>query len=79
MAMQKPTADKIEIKTAELMIKKIVIKLGALALAQEAKKGFPQGIPSVAKQYMEANGITEQDILPDQPEQESPAQAGQAG
>lgn len=78
MAMQKPTADKIEIKTAELMIKKIVIKLGALALAQEAKKGFPQGIPSVAKQYMEANGITEQDILPDQPEQESPAQAGQA-
>ena len=78
MTMQDPTSDKVEIKTAELMIKKSIIKLGALALAQEAKKGFPQGIPAVAKQYMEANGITEQDILPDQPEQESPAQAGQA-
>ena len=77
MTMQDPSSDKVEIKTAELMIKKIVIKLGALALAQEAKKGFPQGIPAVAKQYMEANGITEQDILPDQPEQESPAQADQ--
>jgi hypothetical protein len=76
--MQDPSSDKVQIKTAELMIKKMIIKLGALALAQEAKKGFPQGIPSVAKQYMEANGISEQDILPDQPEQESPAQAGQA-
>ena len=76
--MQDPSSDKVQIKTAELMIKKMIIKLGALALAQEAKKGFPQGIPSVAKQYMEANEISEQDILPDQPEQESPAQAGQA-
>jgi hypothetical protein len=76
--MQDPSSDKVQIKTAELMIKKMIIKLGALALAQEAKKGFPQGIPSVAKQYMEANDISEQDILPDQPEQESPAQAGQA-
>jgi hypothetical protein len=78
MTMQDPSSDKVQIKTAELMIKKIIIKLGALSLAQEAKKGFPQGIPSVAKQYMEANGISEQDILPDQPEQESPAQEGQA-
>jgi hypothetical protein len=76
--MQDPSSDKVQIKTAELMIKKMIIKLGALALAQEAKKGFPQGIPSVAKQYMEANDISEKDILPDQPEQESPAQAGQA-
>jgi hypothetical protein len=78
MTMQDPSSDKVQIKTAELMIKKMIIKLGALSLAQEAKKGFPQGIPSVAKQYMEANGISEQDILPDQPEQESPAQEGQA-
>jgi hypothetical protein len=78
MTMQDPSSDKVQIKTAELMIKKIIIKLGALALAQEAKKGFPQGIPVVAKQYMEANSISEQDILPDQPEQESPAQQGQA-
>jgi len=76
--MQDPSSDKVQIKTAELMIKKMIIKLGALALAQESKKGFPQGIPAVAKQYMEANAISEQDILPDEPEQESPAQADQA-
>jgi hypothetical protein len=35
-----------------------------LALAQESKKGFPQGIPVVAKPYMEANKISEEDILP---------------
>ena len=58
MTMQDSSSDKVQIKTAELMIKKIIIKLGALALAQEAKKGFPQGIPVVAKQYMEANGIS---------------------
>ena len=53
--------------TAELMIKKYVIKLGALALAQEAKKGFPQGIPNVARPYMESVGLSEEDILPNDP------------
>ena len=52
------------IKTAELMIKKYVIKLGCLALAQEAKKGYPQGIPAVARPCLESKGITEADILP---------------
>jgi hypothetical protein len=78
MTLQNQDSDKIDVKTAELMIKKALVKLGALALAQEAKKGFPQGIPAVAKPYMEANGISEQDILPDQPQQESPEQEGQA-
>ena len=56
--------DAIERKTAELMIKKYVVKLGCLALAQESMKGFPQGIPAVAKPCMEARGLTEEDILP---------------
>ena len=60
-----PDSGKLERKTAELMIKNMIMKLGALALAQEAKKGFPQGIPEVAKPYMEANGIAEEDLIPE--------------
>jgi hypothetical protein len=60
-----PESGKLERKTAELMIKNMIMKLGALALAQEAKKGFPQGIPEVAKPYMEANGISEEDLIPE--------------
>jgi hypothetical protein len=62
--LEDPNTDAIERKTAELMIKKYVVKLGCLALAQESMKGFPQGIPAVAKPCMEAKGITEEDILP---------------
>ena len=62
--LEDPDSDEIERKTAELMIKKYVIKLGCLALAQESKKGFPQGIPAVAKPCMEARGLTEQDVMP---------------
>lgn len=59
--------DEMTRNTAELMIKKYVIKLGALALAQEAKKGFPQGIPKVAKPYMDSVGLSDEDILPNDP------------
>ena len=62
--LEDPETDAIERKTAELMLKKYVVKLGCLALAQESMKGFPQGIPAVAKPCMEARGLTEEDILP---------------
>lgn len=63
--LQDPDSNKMEKKTAEMMIKNYVMKLGALALAQESKKGFPQGIPVIAKPYMEANGIKEEDLMPE--------------
>ena len=63
--LEDPTSDKIAVETAQLMIKKAVSKLGALALAQEAKKGFPQGIPVVAQAYMKENNLSEKDFLPD--------------
>ena len=63
--LQDPDSNKMEKKTAEMMIKNYVMKLGALAIAQESKKGFPQGIPVIAKPYMEANGITEEDLMPE--------------
>ena len=61
--LQDPNSDAIDRKTAELMIKNYTQKLGALALAQEAKKGFPQGIPAAAKPYMEVNGIKEDALI----------------
>ena len=68
--LQDPESNKMEKKTAEMMIKNYVMKLGALALAQESKKGFPQGIPVIAKPYMEANGIKEEDLMPEIAEEE---------
>ncbi len=72
--LQDADTDQITRKTAESMIKKYVIKLGALALAQEAKKGFPQGIPVVAQAYMDAYGISEGDIMPELAEQQQQGQ-----
>ncbi len=69
--LQDPDTDKIDRKTAELMIKNAVLKLGALALAQESKKAFPQGIPEIAKPYMEANGIKEEDLIPQEYQEEN--------
>lgn len=63
--LQDPNSDALDRKTAEIMLKNYTLKLGALALAQESKKGFPQGIPAVAKPYMEAMGISPEDVLPE--------------
>lgn len=79
--LQDPNSDIIDKKTAELMIRNYTVKLGALAVAQESKKGFPQGIPLIAQPFLEANGIQEDQILPtyqpqfaSQEEQESPTE-----
>lgn len=60
-----PDTSKLERDTAIIMIKNYIMKLGALALVQESMKGFPQGIPEMAKPYMEANGISEEDLMPE--------------
>ena len=64
MIIQDPNSDKIERRTAELMIENQIKKLGMLALAQEAKKGFPEGIPMIAVPYMESVGIAPEQVLP---------------
>lgn len=64
-----PDSSKLERDTATIMIKNYIMKLGALALVQESMKGFPQGIPAMAKPYMEANGISEEDLMPELKEQ----------
>ena len=75
--LQDPESNKMEIKTAEMMIKNYVMKLGALAIAQESKKNFPQGIPVISKPYMEANGITEEDLMPELAKQRKEEEAMQ--
>lgn len=60
-----PDTGKLERDTATIMIKNFIMKLGSLALVQESMKGFPQGIPEMAKPYMEANGIKEEDLMPE--------------
>ena len=72
-----PNTDRKDRETAELMIKNYIMKLGALAIAQESKKGFPQGIPEMARPYMEANGITEDQLLPQQSQQSQEAAPAQ--
>jgi hypothetical protein len=74
--LQDPNSDNIMRKTAEMMIKNYVIKLGALALAQESKKGFPQGMPKIAKPYLDSQGLSEKDLIPEGmgQEQVDPAQ-----
>ena len=62
--LQDPNTDTIARKTAELMIRNYTMKLGGLALAQESKKGFPQGIPMIANPFLKANGISEEQIMP---------------
>jgi hypothetical protein len=61
--LQDPDSDHIDRKTAELMIKNYQSKLAALALVQEAKKGFPQGMPAVAKPVTDANQYSEETFV----------------
>ena len=68
--LQSPDSDKIAQATAERMIKNMIIKLGALAVAQESKKGFPQGVPAIARPYMEAYGISEEELVPEQEDEQ---------
>jgi hypothetical protein len=75
--LQSPDSDKIAKATADRMIKGMVIKLGALAVAQESKKGFPQGIPSIARPYMDAYGISEEQLIPQQQEEVPEEMMGQ--
>ena len=47
--MEDKTTDPIRKATAQIMIKNYTKKLSELALIQEQMKGFPQGIPDIAK------------------------------
>jgi hypothetical protein len=69
------TTDKIARETAEKMIANYNVKLAKLALYQESKKGFPDGIPTVALPYLAMNAVQPQDVLPLK-ESQTPAMRG---
>lgn len=62
-------ASDLDKKTAEIMIANYNMKLAKLSLVQESKKGFPQGIPSIAMPYMESLQINPDDIVDTQSQQ----------
>lgn len=74
--LQDPDSDPIERKTAEIMIRNYNMKLGALAIVQESKKGFPQGLPEVSKPFLEAYKLSDEQFMPEQqmPQQGMPQQ-----
>lgn len=52
-----PDTDKVQKKTAKMMIENYNNKLGKLALVQEAHKGFPDEIPFIATPYLTSLGM----------------------
>lgn len=58
-----PDSTDLERSTAEMMIANYNLKLAKLALVQESKKGFPQGIPSIAMPYIESMNVNPDDFL----------------
>lgn len=57
-----PNSDHIERETAEKMIENYNMKLGKLALVQEAKKGFPQNAPAIALPYLQMINVDASDF-----------------
>lgn len=68
--LQDPDSDKLQVETAEKMIENYNLKLAKLALVQESKKGFPQGIPAVAMPFLATYNVQPDQILPLQGEQQ---------
>jgi len=56
------TSDDLERSTAEQMIANYNLKLGKLALVQESMKGFKEGIPLIAENYLSNLGARPEDL-----------------
>jgi hypothetical protein len=61
--LKNKNSDKLDRKTAELNLRNNNMKLGALALLQEAKKGFENGIPELSYPYLEKLGINPEEMF----------------
>jgi hypothetical protein len=62
--MADPRSTKEDINTAELNIKNAIDKLGQISLAQEASKGYEDGIPALAMPYLMRVGADPDALLP---------------
>ena len=61
--LKNKNADHLDRKTAELNLSNNNLKLGALALFQEAKKGFENGIPELSYPYLEKLGVNPEEMF----------------
>ena len=61
--LKNKNADHLDRKTAELNLSNNNLKLGALALLQEAKKGFENGIPELSYPYLEKLGVNPEEMF----------------
>lgn len=52
--LEDPKSDVLAKRTAQIMIDNYEKKLAQLALVQESKKGFPNGVPSIAQEYLQS-------------------------
>lgn len=68
-------ASQLDKKTAAVMLNNYLKKMAEIALVQESKKGFPNGIPLFVKRYAKESGVLDDmmDML-----QEGAADSGQA-
>lgn len=64
--MEDPKKDNISKTSAALMIEKLQKKIGEVALLQESKKAFANGIPPFAQQPDQTDDKLSQDIVEDQ-------------
>jgi hypothetical protein len=62
-ALKNKNSDHLDRKTAELNLSNNNLKLGALALFQEAKKGFENGIPELSYPYLEKLGVNPEEMF----------------
>jgi len=75
--LENPNSSKLEKRTAELMIQNYNKKLAQLALVQEGKKGYPQGIPKVAEEYYaKTKAYVQNQQAKNQPQKEMQEQQG---
>lgn len=76
--LESPKSSQIERRTAELMIQNYNKKLAQLALVQEEKKGYPQGIPAVAKEYYaKTKAYVEEQQVKNKPQEMQEQQSGE--
>lgn len=62
--MADPRSTKTDIDTAELNIKNAIDKLGQISLAQEASKGYEDGVPALAMPYLMRVGADPNALFP---------------
>ena len=74
-----PTSDPLQKSTAKRMLDALDQKKAELALVQESKKGFPQGVPDIAKSLVEKMMASQKSSQQPEQNEEEPEQTAKYG